>query len=98
MWRMADFMRAPNLAALTAGYENGTPGIMMIAPVVAQRWRSSAGPRQSIRQFLWENSRIPAAELRRAGCPPWIDIDTSKLVRESVDLDPWPITASPTTS
>src|SRR5450631_2664667 len=32
MWRMADFMRTPNLAAL-AGYEKGTPGIMMIAPI-----------------------------------------------------------------
>jgi hypothetical protein len=35
LWRMADFMRAPNLAVL-AGYEKGTPGVMMISPVVAK--------------------------------------------------------------
>jgi hypothetical protein len=48
-----------------------------------------------MREFLWEHSRIPAAELRRAGCPAWIEIDASKVVRDSVALDPWPITASP---
>ena len=36
MWRMADYMRTPNLAALS-GWEKGTPGIMMIAPIVARR-------------------------------------------------------------
>ncbi|MGH6693597.1 MAG: hypothetical protein ACREF4_23255, partial [Gammaproteobacteria bacterium] len=29
MWRMADFMRTPNLAALS-GWEKGTPGVMML--------------------------------------------------------------------
>ena len=46
-------------------------------------------------EFLWEHSRIPAADLRRAGCPAWIEIDTSKVARESLALDPSPITASP---
>ena len=35
MHRMADFMRVPNMAGL-AGYEHGTPGILMIPGVVAQ--------------------------------------------------------------
>ena len=43
-----------------------------------------------------ENEAARGAEhLRRAGCPAWIEIDASKLVRESLALDPWPITASP---
>src|SRR4029453_9651800 len=94
MYRMADFMRVPNMPGL-AGYEDGTPGILMIPGVVAQTMAGLGGAKASIRQFLWEQSRIPAAELRRAGCRAWIEIDASKVVRESIDLDPWPITASP---
>src|SRR5262249_35092851 len=45
--------------------------------------------------FFWEHSRIPADQLRRAGCPAWIEIDSKKVTRESLALDPWPITASP---
>jgi len=94
MHRMADFMRVPNVPAL-AGYERGTPGILMIPGVVAQTMAGLGWTKASIREFLWEHSKIPAADLRRAGCPAWIEIDASKVVRESLALDPWPITASP---
>ena len=43
----------------------------------------------------WKHSRIPLEDLRRAGCPAWLEIDASKVVRESITLDPWPITSSP---
>src|SRR5262249_56160247 len=49
----------------------------------------------SIREFLWEHSRIPAEHLRRAGGYAWIEIDASKVTRESAALDPWPITSAP---
>jgi len=94
MHRMADFMRVPNMPGL-AGYERGTPGILMIPGVVAQTMAGLGWTKASIREFLWEHSRIPVAELRRAGCPAWIEIDASKVTRESLALDPWPITASP---
>jgi hypothetical protein len=94
MYRMADFMRVPNMPGL-AGYERGTPGILMIPGVVAQTMAGLGWTKASIREFLWEHSRIPTEQLRRAGCPAWIEIDTSKVVRESLALDPWPITASP---
>jgi hypothetical protein len=93
MHRMADFMRVPNMPGL-AGYEHGTPGILMIPGVVAQTMASLGWTKPSIREFLFEHSRIPAEHLRRAGCPAWIEIDASKVVRESIHLDPWPITAS----
>src|SRR5688572_1427615 len=35
MWRMADFMRTPNIGALS-GWEQGTPGLMMVSSVVAR--------------------------------------------------------------
>jgi hypothetical protein len=94
MYRMADFMRVPNLAGL-AGYEHGTPGILLIPGVVARTMAGLGWTKASMRGFLWEHARIPAADLRRAGGPAWIEIDTSKVVRESLGLDPWPITASP---
>jgi hypothetical protein len=94
MWRMADFMRAPNLAAL-AGWEKGTPGMMMLAPIVARRMAEVGWTQDSIREFLWKNSRIPMEHLRRAGAPAWIEIDANPATRESIDLDPWPICMKP---
>ena len=94
MYRMADFMRVPNMPGL-AGYDHGTPGILMIPGVVANTMAGLGWTKTSIRDFLWEHSRIPVEHLRRAGCPAWIEIDSSKVVRESIALDPWPITASP---
>jgi hypothetical protein len=94
MWRMADFMRAPNLAAL-AGWEKGTPGIMMLAPIVARRMAELGWTQKSIREFLWENSRIPMAQMRRAGAPAWIEIDANPVTRASIELDPWPICQKP---
>ena len=94
MWRMADFMRGPNLAVLS-GWENGTPGVMMIGPVVAQRMAEVGWTQQSIRQFLWENSKIPMEQMRRYGAHAYIEIDTNPLVRDSINLDPWPISIKP---
>ena len=94
MWRMADFMRAPNLAAL-AGWEKGTPGIMMIAPIVARRMAELGWTQKSIREFLWENSKIPMDQMRRAGAPAWIEIDANPVTRASIELDPWPICLKP---
>ncbi|MBI2225921.1 MAG: hypothetical protein HYU44_13465 [Betaproteobacteria bacterium] len=94
MWRMADFMRTPNVAALQ-GYEKGTPGIMMISPVVAKMMAQLGWTQASIRQFLWENSKIPLAQLQRAGAPAWLAIDANPVTRESIKHDPWPIALKP---
>ena len=94
MYRMADFMRVPNMPGL-AGYEHGTPGILMIPGVVAKTMAGLGWTKASMREFLWEHSRIPIEQIRRAGCAAWIEIDASKVTRESLALDPWPITASP---
>jgi hypothetical protein len=93
MHRMAGFMRVPNMAGL-AGYEHGTPGILLIPGVVGRSMAALGWTKASMREFFLEHSRIPLEELRRAGCPAWIEIDASKVVRESLALDPWPITAS----
>ena len=94
IWRMADFMRGPNLAVLS-GWEKGTPGVLMIGPVVARRMAEVGWTQQSIRRFLWENSKIPMEQMRRYGALAYIEIDTNPLVRDSINLDPWPISMKP---
>ncbi len=94
LWRMADFMRTPNLAALS-GWEKGTPGAMLISPVVAGMMAKLGWTPQKLRDFLWENSKIPMAQLKRGGGPAWIEIDANPVTRDSIKLDPWPIAQKP---
>jgi hypothetical protein len=85
LYHVADYMRTPNLLE-NNGYEQGTPGIVMLPPVVAQRLVELGWTKARIREFLWENSKIPMAQLERGSTPPWI---------EKIALDPWPITRKP---
>ncbi len=94
MHRTADFMRTPNMAVLP-GYENGTPGILIIPGVVAQTMAGLGWSKSSMREFFWNHSKIPSDHLRRAGCSAWIEIDANPVTRESLNLDPWPITSRP---
>jgi hypothetical protein len=68
---------------------------MMISPVVAKMMAELGWTKSSIRQFLWENSKIPMAQMRRAGAPAWIEIDANPVTRDSIQLDPWPICLKP---
>jgi hypothetical protein len=94
LWRMADFMRTPNIGALS-GWEKGTPGLMMVSSVVAKMMAEQGLTKRSVREFLWTNSKIPMEQLRRAGATAWMEIDTNPLTRESMKLDPWPISSKP---
>ena len=94
MIRMADYLRAPNLGAL-AGWSEGTPGVLMLSPVVANAMAAAGWTKASIREFLWEHSKTPAAELRRGAIDSWIAADRDPAVRDSVKLDPWPHSARP---
>jgi len=94
MIRMADYLRAPNLGAL-AGWSEGTPGILMLSPVVANAMAAAGWTKPSIREFLWEHSKTPGEELRRGAIDTWIAADRDPAVRESLRLDPWPHSARP---
>ena len=45
---MADYLRSPNLGCLI-GYNDGTPGILMLSPVVAKAMAAVGWTKQSIR-------------------------------------------------
>jgi hypothetical protein len=94
MHRMADYLRSPNLGCLI-GYSAGTPGILMLSPVVAKAMAAIGWTKQSIREFLWEHSKIPADELRRDGIDSWIAADRDPVVRESLSLPHWPHAVRP---
>jgi hypothetical protein len=94
MYRMADYLRAPNLGGLI-GYSEGTPGILMLSPVVAKAMAATGWTKQSMREFLWENSKIPGDHVRRGGIDIWLEADRDPVVRESLKLDPWPHSARP---
>ncbi len=94
MHRMADFMRTPNYTNLS-GYEKGTPGAILIPGVVANTMARLGWTRKSMREFFFEHSKIPQAEIRRNGGTAWIEIDANPLTRDSLKQDPWPITSTP---
>jgi hypothetical protein len=94
MYRMAAYLRSPNLGALI-GYSDGTPGVLLLSPVVAKAMAAVGWTKQSIRSFLWEHSKIPADELRRGGIDDWLEADRDPAVRDSVKLPAWPHAAQP---
>lgn len=94
LWRMADYMRTPNLGGLM-GYEKGTPGIMIVPRVVAQMMAEQGWDKAKLRRFLWENSKIPLEHLRRGGALSWFEIDSNPITRDSVKHDPWPVSLTP---
>ena len=47
--------------------------------------------KQSIREFLFEHSKVPLEEMRKTGCMAWMEIAATEAARESAQQDPWPI-------
>jgi len=94
LWRMADYMRTPNLGGLM-GYEQGTPGVMLVPRVVAQMMAEQGWTKAKLKEFLWENSKIPLEHLKRGGALSWFEIDSNPITRDSVKQDPWPVTLKP---
>ena len=92
--RMADYMRTPNLGGLM-GYEQGTPGVMIVPRVVAHMMAEQGWTKARLREFLWEHSKIPLEHLRRGGAFSWFEIDSNPITRVSIKHDPWPITLKP---
>ncbi len=92
--RMADYMAVPN-PHYTHGYESGTPGAMLLTRVVANYLASTGWTQKRIREFLWENSRVPMKKMRDSGGMAWIDISPTEVARKSIGIDPWPIAAKP---
>jgi hypothetical protein len=88
--RVAGYMRVPDVHYLH-GYTEGTPGMVVISRVVAADLATMGFTKQSIREFLFEHSKVPMAEMKQAGCMAWMEIAATEAARASIEQDPWPI-------
>jgi hypothetical protein len=89
--RIAAYMNDPNINALT-GYNEGTPGILLLSSTVANQLAELGWTREKIREFLWENSKIPVADLKKQAMLLYMQ-DNGIDIRNIPD--PWPITSNP---
>ncbi len=63
LYRIAAYMSSPMLG----DRDKGTPGILLFSRVVAGQLASLGWTKDKIREFLWENSKIPLSEVKRTG-------------------------------
>ncbi|MBI2853359.1 MAG: hypothetical protein HYX87_00375 [Chloroflexi bacterium] len=89
LYRIAAYMKSPNVNTLES-YE-GPPGILLISRVVANQMASVGWTKDSIKEFLWENSKIPLSDIERTGMMGFVK--ASPL--EKTLRDPWPLTSKP---
>jgi len=88
LYRIAAFMEAPNVNGLR-GYEEGAPGILLLSSIAARQLSNLGWTKEKIKEFLWENSKIPVAKLKKTGMLYYLQdrgFDLQNLP------DPWPIT------
>jgi hypothetical protein len=88
--RLASHLRAHNTNGLEAWHE-GTPGILVMSRPVAKQLAGLGYTKRSIRQFLWDHTRVRLADLEKAGMIPWME----RAHIMPPYQDPWPITAKP---
>ena len=88
LFRIAAYMEAPNVNGLK-GYDEGAPGVLLLSSIAARQMSNLGWTKEKIKEFLWENSKIPVAKLKRMGMLYYLEergIDIQTLP------DPWPIT------
>lgn len=88
LFRIAAYMQSPNVNGLK-GYDEGAPGILLLSSTVALQLASLGWTKEKIKEFLWENSKIPVSKLKQTGMLNFIKergFDPLALP------DPWPIT------
>lgn len=92
--RVARHLGVPN-AHYPRSWSRGTPGSLLMTPVVAEQMaKQGYTTKASVRQALWERSKVPGDVVRESGMKQWIELDDDPLARASIELDPWPISQS----
>jgi hypothetical protein len=88
LYRIAAYMEAPNVNGLI-GYDKGAPGILLLSSIAAVQLANLGWTKEKIKEFLWENSKIPVSKLRRAGMLYYFE---DRGINPQTLPDPWPIT------
>lgn len=89
LYRIAAYMNEPNVNALD-GYVEGTPGILLLSSTVSNQLAGLGWTKEKIKEFLWENSKIPVSELKKEAMLLYMQ---DKGIDTKVMPDPWPITS-----
>jgi hypothetical protein len=92
--RVASYLGSPS-PHYTHGWAEGSPGALLMSRVAAKQLASLGWNKESIKQFLWEQSRIPQTKVRETGLRQWIEAASHPDTVRSADQDPWPITRTP---
>ena len=85
--RIAAYLEAPNVGGLK-GYDEGAPGVLLLSAIAVRQLSDLGWTKEKIKEFLWENSKIPVADLKKTGMLYYLKdrgFDVNNLP------DPWPI-------
>lgn len=91
--RVARYLSQPTFHYL-AGYEQGTPGILMMSGALAQRFADLGWDKDRFKKAIWDRTKISQADLKTSGLSQWLEMDTREAVTASLTENPWPISAS----
>ncbi len=75
------------------GWARGTPGALLIPrPVAMQLNNLGWTTKQSIKEFLWEHSKVPQSVVQETGLKQWIEAAAEPETIASANEAMWPIT------
>lgn len=94
LYRVAAYLRSPS-AHYVWGHAKGTPGALLMPRVVAGQLASLGWTKAKIKQFLWDNSKIPHEEVVRTGLLQWIETGVDPATVASSNDPMWPICRDP---
>jgi len=77
-----------------AGYEQGTPGVLMMSGALAERFAEMGWDKDRFKQAIWDRTKISRTDLEACGLSQWLEADSREAVRASLEQDPWPISAN----
>ena len=92
--RVASYLQSAN-PHYTWGHAEGAPGVLLVPRVVARQMSNLGWDQAKIKQFLWDNSKIPGAEVVESGLKQWIEAAAHPDTVASVNEDPWAICRDP---
>jgi hypothetical protein len=87
---IASYLKSFNINCLY-GYHHGSPGVLLLSGPVVNQLADLGWTREKIQEFIWENTKIPLAEIQQKGFDRWIENHNLGNTLQ----DPWPITSKP---
>ncbi len=94
LYRIAGYLRSPAVH-YHDGHARGTPGALQMPRVVANQLAGLGWTKEKIKAFLWENSKLPHAEIVRTGMRQWIETNADPDTVASANDALWPICRDP---